>query len=165
MTTVSGLFELAGLLLVAFLTPSINFFIPVRPTILTVLLARQMPWLAVGLVASIGGVLGVLPLYGIAYKATETRTIQRWLRIRSLRWLLEKLKRRFFLLVILLVVTPLPDQLIGIAGGAEKYPFGRFVLANLIGRSLVYLPLAWYAAHHAAQVESLWNWVLQLFTI
>lgn len=158
------LLELAVLFLVCFLTPNLNFIIPVRPTILTIVLARDINWAAVGLVAAVGGVLGVLPLYGIAYKATDTKRVQRWLRLRWVQWILVKLRRRLFLLMVLLVVTPLPDQLIGITAGAERYGVRRFMAANFIGRVLIYLPLAYAASQNAAGLNQAWSWVVQLVT-
>ncbi len=157
--------ELGGLFLVALLAPNVNFFLPVRPTFLTMLLAQNVPWAEVGIVASLGGVAGVIPLYGIAYGVSNTARVQRWLRHRSVQWLLKKMEHRLFLLLILLVVTPLPDQLIGLAAGAEKYSFRKFLLANLIGRLLVYLPIAYIASRHTDAVSSAWAWVLHLFSI
>lgn len=159
------LFELGGLLLVTVLTPNFNFFMPIRPTLLTVVLAQHIPWLAVGLVASIGGVLGVLPLYGIAYRVTEDKRVQRWMRMKGVGRLLRWMQHKTFLLIILLVVTPLPDQLIGIAGGVEQYPLRRFLLANMIGRVLIYVPLAYVAAAQHQSVQSVWTWLENLVTI
>lgn len=162
---IAELLELGGLFLVCFVTPTLSFFFPIRPTILTIILAQHLPWPVVGVVAGAGGVAGVLPLYGIAYKATDLRAIQRWLQHRWIAWLVNRLRRRLFLLVVLLVVTPLPDQLIGITAGVERYSFRRFLAANVLGRMLVYLPLAYAAAHYRVELTSVWSWILQVLTI
>jgi len=163
--SISALLELGGLFLVCFVTPTVSFFFPIRPTILTIILAQHLPWPLVGLVAGAGGVLGVLPLYGIAYKATDARSIQRWLRHRWIAWLVDRLRRRLFLLVVLLVVTPLPDQLIGITAGVERYSFKRFLAANAVGRLIIYLPLSYAAAHYRVELTSVWSWILQGLTL
>lgn len=159
------LLEFAGLFLVAVLAPNINFFLPIRPTFLTIVLAQHIPWLVVGAVGTVGGVLGTLPLYGIAYKATDTKTVQRWLKHRSVQWLLNALKRKMFLLVILLVITPLPDQLIGLTAGTEKYSLRKYVLANILGRAVVYLPLAYVASRNAAAIGDAWTWLVHLLSV
>ncbi len=162
--SITGSLELISLFGVAVLAPNINFFLPVRPTFLTIVLAAHMPWFAVGMTAVIGGVVGVIPLYEVAYKASETKRVQRWLHMPGIGKVLHALKNKLFLLIVLLVVTPLPDQLIGLSAGAQKYPFGRFLLANLVGRALIYLPLAYLAAHHQAAVQSAWTWAVHLLT-
>lgn len=164
MFTLNSILELGVLFLVAFLAPNINFFLPIRPTIVTILLAQHLPWAAVGLVAVLGGIAGVLPLYGLAYQATDIQQVQRWLRYSPIRWILTKLKGKLFLATVLLVVTPLPDQLIGLTAGAERYSFRRFLAANALGRAIVYFPLAYFAASHATLIGNLWGQLTQLLT-
>lgn len=156
--------ELLSLFGVAVLAPNINFFLPIRPTFLTILLAAHQPWFLVGLTAVTGGVMGVIPLYEVAYKVSEMKRVKRWLHMRGVGTVLQALKNRLFLLIVLLVITPLPDQLIGISAGAEKYPFGRFLLANFVGRAIIYFPLAYLAAHHQATVKNAWTWLVHLVT-
>lgn len=163
--SVGNWLELAGLFAVALLAPNINFFLPIRPTLLTILLVQRMPWLVVGIVGTVGGALGTLPLYGVAYKATDSKTVQRWLRYRPVKWILDALKGKIFLLIVLLVISPLPDQLIGITAGAEKYSARKFLLANFLGRAAVYLPLAYLAAQHEAAINTAWTWFVHLLTI
>ncbi len=160
----TAIVELSSLFLVSVLAPNINFFLPVRPTLLTILLASQMPWFVVGMTAVIGGVIGVIPLYEVAYKVSETKRVQRWLHMRGIGKVLHALKDKLFLLIVLLVITPLPDQLIGLSAGAEKYPLGRFLLANIVGRAIIYFPLAYLAAHHQAAVQDAWTWFVHLLT-
>lgn len=156
--------ELSGLFLVAALAPNINFFLPIRPTFLTIILAAKFSWILVGSVAVAGGVVGVIPLYGIAYKVSDTQRVQRWLHVPVVGKILHALKNKLFLLIVLLVVTPLPDQLIGLSAGAEKYSIRRFLLANVLGRALIYFPLAYLAAYHKAEVTSAWTWFVHLLT-
>lgn len=163
--SLSDWLELTGLFAVALLAPNINFFLPVRPTILTILLAQHMPWLLVGIVGTVGGVIGTLPLYGVAYKATDTKMVQRWLRYRPVKWILDALKGKLFLLIVVLVMTPLPDQLIGLTAGTERYSVRKFLLANCVGRALVYLPLSYLASRHAAAISDAWTWFVHLLTI
>lgn len=157
--------ELSGLLAVTFLTPSISFFLPVRPTILTVVLAQHIPWFWVGLVATIGFTLGALPLYFAGWKASDTATIRRWLEHRWFARLFRLLNKSMFLLLLVLLITPLPDQLVGLAGGAEKYSMKKFLFANIIGRAIVYFPLAYIAAANHAAIQSAWEATLKIFAL
>lgn len=144
--TEGQLIELALLLFVAALAPNINFFLPLRPVFLIIGFAATMPWLLVASVATLGAILGTLPLYGVAYKATDIRKVHRWLAVGWIHRLLERFRKQTFLLIVLTILTPLPDQLIGIFGGLERYPFRRYLFANLVGRVLFYFPLA-YLGH------------------
>lgn len=145
------LIELALLFGVTALAPNINFFLPLRPVFLIVGLAATKPWPLVAAVATAGAIVGTLPLYGMARKATDLRKVNRWLSIPGVRRFFERFRHQTFLLIVLTILTPVPDQLIGIFGGLERYPFRRFVLANLVGRILFYVPLA-YLGHAGSDV-------------
>jgi membrane protein YqaA with SNARE-associated domain len=55
--------------------------------------------------------------------------------------------------IILLAVTPLPDDVVGIICGIIKYDFKRYFLAVFIGKLILSLIVA-YAGHYSL------NWVL-----
>lgn len=153
------LLELALLFGVTALAPNINFFLPIRPVFLIIAFAATLPWPLVAAVAICGAVVGTLPLYGVAYKATDLRSVHRWLEIRWIHRLLERFRAQTFLLIVLTILTPLPDQLIGIFGGIERYPFRRFLLANLVGRLLFYFPLAYLGHVGSPLLKGFGNWV------
>lgn len=157
--------KLGGLFAVTFLTPNISFFLPVRPTILTVVLAQTIPWYWIGLVATIGFTVGALPLYFAGWKASDTATARKWLEHKWFARLFQLLKKSMFALLLVLVITPLPDQLVGLAGGAEKYSLKKFLIANVLGRAIVYFPLAYIAATNHAAVQSAWDAVLKIFAL
>lgn len=157
--------ELGGLFAVTFLTPNISFFLPIRPTILTVVLAQTLPWFWVGLVATAGFTIGALPLYFAGWKASDTTTVRRWLEHKWFARLFQMFKKSMFLLLLVLVITPLPDQLVGLAGGAEKYSLKKFLLANVLGRAVVYFPLAYIAATNHATMQSAWEATLKIFSL
>lgn len=159
------LLELGGLFLVTFLTPNISFFLPVRPTILTVVLAQTIPWFWVSLVATVGFTIGALPLYAAGWKASDTTTVRKWLEHKWFARLFRILKKSMFVLLLVLVITPLPDQLVGLAGGAEKYALKKFLLANVLGRAIVYFPLAYIAATNHAAIQSAWEAILKIFAL
>lgn len=158
-TTVA--FELAVLFVVAAITPTINFLLPLRPTLLILVLSQQLPWLIVGIVASLGGTIGALPLYSIALKVSDTTTVHRWLQHGLVARLLRPLRTKMFLLLVLIIISPLPDQLIGLSGGAERYPVKKFLFANMIGRLLMYMPLAFVAAYFHSDISAAWSWLIR----
>lgn len=157
--------ELGTLFLVTALAPTFNVFLPIRPTLLTIGLTTIIHWFPVGLVAALGGTVGALPLYGVALRLSETNKVRRWFSFPAVRWLLTKLQGKMFLLLVILILTPLPDQLIGLVGGTKRYPLNRFLLANLIGRLILYLGLAYISSKNSERLAVFGHWLLGLISL
>lgn len=133
--------SLALLFLVTLAAPTFNFVLPIRPTWLLFLLPAQINWGIVAVVGIIGSTLGAVPLFWATTKLKDVKTVERWLSYRWVQWFVEKFKDKPFLLIIFLILTPVPDQLLGILGALERYPMKKFLLANAVGRVLFYVPL------------------------
>ena len=69
-----------------------------------------------------------------------------------------------FLIIILINLTPLPDALVGILGGGEKYNFKKFIIANLVGRIIFYMPFALIGHYFAGDVQAFEDWFLRMIT-
>lgn len=110
--------------------------------------------LILGVVAGIGAALGELVGYSLGFggrKITE----------KNFKAKLERAERMFekyggFLVLILFAATPLPDDIVGIAGGVLKYEIKKFFSAVLIGKVIFHLILA-FAGNFGL------NWVLNYF--
>ena len=63
-----------------------------------------------------------------------------------------------FPVLILFAATPLPDDVLGILGGAISYPLKKFLLASFIGKAIMNIALAWGGFYGI-------NWVLQVFGV
>jgi membrane protein YqaA with SNARE-associated domain len=138
---------------------------PIRPTWLILLFAATYPWAVVALVATLGAVVGTIPLYEVAIHAQRTRRVQAWLARRWVQRLLRWLKGKDFLTIVVIVVSPLPDQLIGIVGGVRRYPMGKFLLANFVGRFAFYAAIAYLGALGATRFGSPASWVLPVLQL
>lgn len=160
----SGIVELIFLFLVSFLIPTFNFISPFRPIIVIIGLATHLPPLIVGIVASIGSALGALPLYYIGKKLQSLEKVQVWLDKRpSWKRLIDKVSHSSFLVIQLLLWLPFPDQLVGLYGGFERYPIWKFLIANLIGRAVWYIPLAYFGSDIVDWLWAIWHWLQRIF--
>lgn len=135
------LLALGLLFLVTLAAPTLNFALPIRPTWLLFLLPAQVHWVIVAVVGIAGSSIGVLPLYWATHKVKNHDKVQRWLKYRWIQWFLRRFERRPFLLIVALILTPVPDQLLGVLGALENYPTRKYLLANIVGRVLLYVPL------------------------
>ncbi len=94
----------------------------------------------VGLIAGFGSALGELTGYAVGYEGhnlikkyeKQLASAEVWFQ-----------KHKGFLLIIIFAATPLPDDIVGIAAGAMKYPVKKFFLASLIGKIILSLFLAY----------------------
>ncbi len=116
------------------------------------------PWL-IGIVSGAGAALGELTGYaigvGIKEVSEEVRGEKKhgkWLK-RAEKW---AQKHGIFPVLILFAATPLPDDILGILGGAINYPLKRFLLASFIGKAIMNMALAWGGLYGI-------GWVLQVF--
>lgn len=158
---ITAALALLALLAVAALAPTFNILLPLRPTVLTVALASIVPWPFVALSAVLGGTIGALPLYAVGRAASVSHRVQGWIHHpRAARWV-RMLKQRSFVVLVLIVLLPLPDQFMVIAG-VERYRLRTFLLANVIGRALLYVPLAYLGHRYQETLLTLWQQALRL---
>ncbi len=153
---------LGALFLASFLAPSLNFFLPARPVLIAVALDVVHPWWLVTGIGALGSTLGTIPLYAAVRSVEHTATVRRWYRLPGIRALLQCLRRRTFLAILVLVLTPLPDQLIGITAGAERYPLRKLLAATFAGRLLFYGALTLFAEQHADLLLRWWRAALEV---
>lgn len=157
-----ALLALSLLFVVTAAAPTFNFFLPIRPTWLLFVLPTIIWWPIVVIVGVTGSVLGALPLYWVTEKATNQALVQRWLHYRWVQWILRHFSRQPFLLLLILTLTPIPDQLIGILGALEKYPLKKYVLANAIGRTIFYTPIVLGGYYFRGDINRLGATISQL---
>ncbi len=129
----------AGVFVVSMISTA-TVFIPV-PGFLFIITAAAFlnPWL-VGIVAGAGMAIGELTGYVIgkgSHHALKKKDY-RWLR-RGEKWFE---KDRGFLFILIFAATPLPDDVTGILGGMFRYDWRKFLLAAVIGKTLLNLFLA-----------------------
>ncbi len=143
-----------GVFLVSMIGSSTIIFI--LPTDIIVFAAGAIlnPFL-VGIVAGLGEAIGEVVGYVLGLGGRKIidkkykKDIKKW----------EKRFKKYggFLIIVLFAATPLPDDIVGIIGGALKYPFKKFLLASFIGKTIMALALA-YAGFYGI------NWVLSVFS-
>ncbi len=95
----------------------------------------------VGLVGGIGAAIGELTGYMAGYSGQAIVSRQRvYTRLKG--WV----EKWGFLTIFLLSVAPLVFDLAGIAAGALRFPLWKFLLACWLGRTILYLVIAWGGA-------------------
>lgn len=151
-TTVSG-WGYLGIFLVNLIgSASIIFPIPAFAVTFT-FGAVFNPWL-VGIAAGLGAAAGEFTGYVLGFGSREVieRKHKDWLD-RTRKWVDYW---GIFPILVVFAATPLPDDIVGIAGGVIKYDFRKFFLAVLTGKVVMSLALAWGGFYGL-------NWVLGMF--
>jgi len=156
---IQGVLLLAGSSFVVAIWP----LFPIRPSIMAITYGAIWNPLFVGFIASFGGTVAAAITYGLTYKATELKKAKEFLDKKAVAWLINKLRKRMFLLIVVIVGTPLPDAIVGVLGGMEKYPFKKFVFANFLGRMAIYSATAFFANQYKAYFIMFWHWFLHFF--
>jgi membrane protein YqaA with SNARE-associated domain len=103
----------------------------------------------VGIVGGLGAAIGEFTGYAAGYSG-QAIIKKRQLYIRLERWM----KRWGSLTIFFLSAMPLFFDLAGIAAGALRFPPWKFFIACLLGRTILYLAIAWAGAMG-------WNAVLE----
>ena len=149
-----------GAFLVAFIS-SITIFFPI-PGIVVILAIAANPafnWALVALAAGIGGALGEFTAYLAGYGGAVVIAPEqsRWYK-RAENWM----KRYGSATIFVFSFTWLPFDIVGIAAGALRFPFWKFLLATLAGRlprSLLECYLA-YLGWEVLSGLAWWIWVI-----
>ena len=149
-----------GAFLVAFIS-SITIFFPI-PGIVVILAIAANPafnWALVALAAGIGGALGEFTAYLAGYGGAVVIAPEqsRWYK-RAENWM----RRYGSATIFVFSLTWLPFDIVGIAAGALRFPFWKFLLATLAGRlprSLLECYLA-YLGWEILGGLAWWIWVI-----
>ena len=93
--------------------------------------------LLIGLAAGIGGTIGEMTAYLLGYSG---RGVVKNVKFydRAAQWL----KRWGSLTVFVFAATPLPFDVLGIAAGLLRFPFWKFFIACLFGKTLIFIVMA-----------------------
>lgn len=149
-----------GAFLVAFIS-SITIFFPI-PGIVVILAIAANPafdWALVALAAGIGGALGEFTAYLAGYGGAVVIAPKqsRWYK-RAENWM----RRYGSATIFVFSFTWLPFDIVGIAAGALRFPFWKFLMATLAGRlprSLLECYLA-YLGWEVLGGLAWWIWVI-----
>ena len=156
-----------GAFLVAFITSTtIMFPLPGFAIIGVIAATPALNWATVALVATIGGGLGEFTAYLAGYggAAIITPEQSKWYKIPE-NWM----RRYGTATIFLFALTPLPFDIVGIAAGALRFPFWKFILATITGRlpkTFIGVYLAhkgWQLLHpywHLWRELPWWSWVI-----
>ena len=95
----------------------------------------------VGLVGGLGAAIGEITGYVAGYSG-QSMIQRRKVYQRLERWV----KKWGTLTIFLLSVAPLFFDLAGLAAGALRFPFWKFFIATWLGRTILYIGIAWAGA-------------------
>ncbi len=144
-------FGYPGVFLISLLG-SVLPFVPVPYLVVVVLLSGTMDPLLLGVAAGVGGALGKLTSYflgRLGYLATAKETKE------NLDVLHRVLSRYGALGVFVFAVTPLPDDIYVIPMGIVRLPFWRFFFANLAGKIVLSVGVAYLGRTYLSSFQSL----------
>src|SRR4030042_784344 len=136
------------------LIASATIFFPLPAFALTFALGSVLnPWL-LGLSAGLGSAIGELTGYLLGYGSKEA------LKKRYRKWLkrAEKFaqKRGMFPAILLIAVSPLPTDIVGILAGVARYDTRKFFVSMAIGKIIKYTLIAWAGLYGLA-------WIARIF--
>ena len=134
-----------------------TLFLPLPTYLIVYALAPGMdPWLlgaAAGLGAALGELVGYLVGYGIERGANLSKS-----RFSKQHEFAKGLLERWgFWAVAVFAATPLPDDLIGIACGAVRYPLAKFFAATLLGKIVMHWAIAWSGVYSFAMIKEIFG--------
>ncbi|MCK4964025.1 MAG: VTT domain-containing protein [Dehalococcoidia bacterium] len=159
-------YKYLGAFLVAFISSiTVIFPIPGIAAIVAIALDPSLNWALVALAAAVGGGLGESTAYlagygGAVVIAPEHST---WYK-RAENWM----RRHGSATIFIFSITWLPFDVVGIAAGALRFPFWKFLLATLAGR-LPKTLIGCYLAYKGWEILSgrewssglpWWSWVI-----
>jgi membrane protein YqaA with SNARE-associated domain len=140
-----GVFFISVLLNATIVLPAGNFL--VLATMGAILPSATL----VGLAGGIGAAIGELTGYAAGYSGQAIVSRQRvYTRLKG--WV----ERWGMLTIFILSVVPLVFDLAGIAAGVIRFPLWKFFIACWLGRTILYLVIAWGGA---MGWEALLNWL------
>ncbi len=149
--SVATQFGYPGVFLISVLG-SVLPFVPVPYLVVVVLLSGTMDPLLLGVTAGVGGALGKLTSYflgRLGYLATAKETKE------NLDVLHGVLSRYGALGVFVFAATPLPDDIYVIPMGIVRLPFWRFFFANLAGKVVLSVGVAYLGRSYLSSFQSL----------
>lgn len=117
-----------------------TIFLPVPSFIFIFTQAKVLNPVLLGIAAGAGAALGELTGYLIGRGSGAVIN-------KKNSELLEKAKEwvgryNIFPILILFAATPLPDEIVGVIAGAVKYDVKKFLLASFIGKTILYMTIA-----------------------
>jgi len=130
-----GVFFISVLLNATIVLPAGNFL--VLATMGAILPSATL----VGLVGGLGAAVGEMTGYAAGYSGQAIITRQR-----VYTWLKGWVQRWGMLTIFILSIVPFVFDLAGIAAGVVRFPLWKFFLACWLGRTILYLVIAWGGA-------------------
>ena len=137
----------------AFATTALGSVVPFLPfpnLFVVILLSAFLDPAELGLLAGIGGSLGKITSYLLGrggYRLSKRKTRKN---LDTLRGFLEK---HGMLGIFVLAVIPIRDEIYAVPMGVLKFPFRRFLIANTMGKIILYTAVAYLGRFYLPSVQ------------
>ncbi len=151
--TIASQFGYLGIFVISVLG-SVIPFVPLPYLIVVVLLSQSQDPLLLGLVAGAGGALGKLTSYFLGRFGYLAVGKDAQGNLDALRAVLAKYGA---LGVFVFAVTPLPDDIYVVPIGMIRLPFWRFFVADLAGKVVLSVGVAYFGKAYFTSVDSLFG--------
>jgi len=115
-------------------------FLPFPNLFVVILLSGLLDPAELGILAGIGGSLGKITSYLLGRSGYLLSGIGTRRNLDTIRGFLE---RHMAIGIFLLAVTPLRDEVYAVPTGVLKFPFSKFLLANTMGKIILYTSVAY----------------------
>ena len=125
-------------------------FLPFPNFLVVILLSNILDPVEIGVLAGIGGSLGKITSYLLGrsgYGLSKARTRGNLDIFRNFVWKYGGLG------IFILALIPIRDEVYAIPMGMVKFPFWRFLLANAVGKVLLYTAVAYLGRFYLATVS------------
>ncbi len=123
------------------LLSSASIFYPIPSQVVVLAAAPFLNPVLLGIVAGAASALGELTGYFVGLGSKEFLE-KRYKKVFG-RWT-EIFEKYGFWAIVLFGITPLPDDVVGILAGMAKYDVRKFLVANFIGKSIMYFLVAYF---------------------
>lgn len=136
-------------------------FFPIPPDGLLMALALKKNGIYLGLVTTIGSVLGALIGYYIGMKGGRP-LLERWVKKERLLKVDDLFNRYDVWVVMIAAFTPIPYKVFSISAGVFRGNVPRFIIASLIGRGLRFIAEGYVVMVYGARII---EWLQKYFNL
>lgn len=135
--------SLSGLFLLAVYCIPTNSVLPLPHEPGVLYFAAFYDPLAIAVAATVGSIVVSFADYAMVEAAMRHPRLNAALTTGLFGWAVRWMKRAPFAIIVLFSLTPLPISVIRVIAPASKYPLGRYIAAQVIGRIPRFYALAW----------------------
>ena len=140
-------YGLIGFFLAAVLANATIFFgVPFEAVLLVVAATNTFNPILLGLAGGLGAAFGELTSYFLGLGSVKLVEKVQQKDLKLVGWMKDQINQKGMIAIYLMLLVPIPFDLVGIAAGMVKMDAKRFFIATFLGKSTRYIILAFAAS-------------------